>query len=95
MSNGAWLPIRCRDFYDVPRLVAVEHQGSGYLLDSPFDEEAGEYADHYTVYRLPGSATGRLDEPSWAELPAAGEARAKLASAYPVGSTWLIRRRFV
>ncbi len=64
--------MRYRDFYDLPRLVAVEYRGCLYLLDSPFDDQTDDYADHYTVYRLPGRLVARLDDPTWADLPSAG-----------------------
>ena len=46
-----WLPIRYVDFYDVPRLFAVESEPV-LLFDSPFDEEEDEYVDSYRVSRL-------------------------------------------
>lgn len=68
VSAGSWLPVRYRDFYDLPRLVAVEYRGRAYLFDSPFDDEVDDYADCYTVYRLPENLVGRLDDSSWEGL---------------------------
>lgn len=53
----AWLNIiEYGDFYDVPHCVVVEHEGSLYAFDCPFDEHADDYAADYTVYRLAVSA---------------------------------------
>jgi hypothetical protein len=73
MSAEDWLSLQYRDFYDVPRVVAVEYHGHVYLFDAPFDDEIDDYADHYTIYRLPASAVARLDAPSWEGLPSLGE----------------------
>ena len=73
MSAEGWLAVRYRDFYDVPRLVAVEYRGRVYLLNSPFDEEIDEYADHYTIHRLHDRAVAQLDAPSWEGVASAGE----------------------
>ena len=69
MNQGTWLPLRYRDFHDVPRLVAVEYRGRVYLLDSPFDDAIDDHSEHYTVFRLPASAVARLDDGSWEGLP--------------------------
>lgn len=63
-----WLPIRYRDFYDVPRAFVVEHAGEVYLFDSPFDDRADEYPDHYKVYRLELESSASLDIASWTDL---------------------------
>jgi len=81
MSVGSWLPIRYRDFYDVPRLVVVKYHGCLYIFDSPFDDELDDYADHFTVYRQPESAIARLDDPSWAGLSSGGEEVGRVAVA--------------
>ena len=73
MTTGTWLPMRYRDFYDVPRLVAVEYHGRVYLFDSPFDDRLDDYADEYAVYRLPKAEVASLDNPSWEGLVAASE----------------------
>jgi len=64
----SWIPIRYRDFHDVPRAIVAEHDGSTIFLDCPFDDLADEYPDVYRVYRLdPARATG-LGERSWVDL---------------------------
>jgi hypothetical protein len=68
-----WLPIRYRDFYDVPHLVLVEHGGALYLLDGQFDEELDDYPDEYGVYRLPDDLRPALDTMSWVDLAHHGE----------------------
>jgi hypothetical protein len=68
----AWLPIRYRDFYDIPRAIIVEYRGQVYLLDSPYEDEADEYSDQFTVYRLPSELARSLDEISWENLGALG-----------------------
>lgn len=74
MTPPAWLPIRYRDFYDVPRLVVFERNDELFLLDSAFDDEADEYSETFTVYRLPAAARALLDADSWANLSGMGEA---------------------
>ena len=72
MNASEWLPLRYRDFHDVPRLLAVELDGVAYLLDCPFDDTVDEYLSEYTVYRLPDSVKPRLADASWLELPSLG-----------------------
>jgi hypothetical protein len=61
------ISFKYRDFYDVPRLIAVECQGQLILLDSPFDESKDEYSDFYTVFLLPADV--RVPESgSWEHL---------------------------
>lgn len=72
MTPG-WLPIQYRDFYDIPRMLVVEHANRLYLFDAPFDDGAGEYADQYTVYRLPESSRNTLKRDSWLDLASMGE----------------------
>jgi hypothetical protein len=50
MTN--WLPIRYREFWDVPRIFLVSYLGQTYLFDCPFDEAIEDYPDHYRVYSL-------------------------------------------
>lgn len=59
------LPIRYRDFYDVPRAFLVERAAKVYFFDSPFDEQLDEYAKTYTVYRLDGTITDFTDSRDW------------------------------
>jgi hypothetical protein len=62
------LPIRYRDFYDVPRAIVVEYRGALYLLDSLFDPDINAYETVYTVYRLPDELRERIDDMSWTDL---------------------------
>ena len=72
MTTDAWLPIRYRDFYDVPRAFVVEHRGSIYLFDCPFDDNADEYPAHYRVYRLSEHFMSSLDKGTWSDLAKEG-----------------------
>ena len=69
----ALTPIRYADFHDVPRLFALDHAGSLYLFDCPFNERADEYADRYTVYRIPVATLASTTPTAWSELLGAGE----------------------
>lgn len=79
MTESSWLPIKYRDFYDVPRLVVVEWRGDLYMLDSPFDEGQDDYTDVFTVYRLPADAREAVAEDSWDDLPGSGVALGQIA----------------
>lgn len=69
MSAEQWLPIRYRDFYDVPRMFVLAQSGQVYLFESPFEEQRDEYANDYTVYRLPVDAERWIDDlVDWSEL---------------------------
>lgn len=81
MNTTLWLPIRYRDFYDVPRAFVVEYEGSLYLFDCPFDSHADEYPPNYSVYRLPSASVGSL-EGSWEGLSIQG----RLLRELPVSS---------
>jgi hypothetical protein len=72
MTSSNWLPFRYRDFHDVPRLIAVKHKGRTYLFDSPFDDNADDFRDEYTVYLLPDEVVLDLEAESWAHLPSVG-----------------------
>ena len=74
-----WLPMRYRDFYDIPRAIVVERGGRTYLLDSPFDDELSEYADDCSVYELPAAVAEQLDEIAWTDL----EHRGRLVGTVP------------
>ncbi len=65
---GSWLPIRYREFYDIPRAVVVDWQGVLYLLDCPFDFEVSEYPSHYDVYTLPRDLLDEIEVMSWTDL---------------------------
>jgi len=67
-----WVPIRYRDFYDVPRAFVAEHEGAKYFFDCPFDEALDEYPDRYRVYRLALGANTEVQEASWEGLAKEG-----------------------
>lgn len=69
-SPVSWLPIRYRDFHDVPRAFIVEHEGAAYLFDCPFDDEADEYPPYYRVYHLDPAAP--VDAGDWTGLASHG-----------------------
>lgn len=48
---GDWLRIRYGEFWDVPRLFAVEHEPP-LLFSCRFSDMVDEYADSYDVYRI-------------------------------------------
>lgn len=66
--TDVWLPIRCRDFYDIPRAVVVEREGELLLLDCIFDSELDGYEENYTVYKLPPDLREDIDRISWTDL---------------------------
>lgn len=68
-----WIPIRYRDFHDVPRAFVIEHEEGLLFFDSPFDERRDEYPDHYRVYRLARELSVVLDAGSWEGLARRGE----------------------
>ena len=69
----SWLPIKYRDFYDVPRVFVVESGDRYYLFDSVFDSEADEYSTDYAVYRLSANTGSRIDEiRDWRSLSSEG-----------------------
>ena len=72
-APDGWLPMRYRDFYDVPRLVVVEFGDELYLFDSPFDDSVDDYLGAYTVRRLPPDAREIVDDDSWDPLDGLGE----------------------
>lgn len=55
-----WAPIRCREFWDVPRIFLVSYGGKCFLFDCAFDETTEDFPDSYQVYQIP--------EPSEEEL---------------------------
>jgi hypothetical protein len=67
------LPIRYRDFYDVPRAIVVELDGALYLFDCRFDPELDDYEGQYIVYRLPEDLSDDLERMSWTDLDHRGQ----------------------
>lgn len=64
--TGEWLPIRYRDFYDVPRLIAVQMADRTYLLDCRFDDDLDDYPDTYQIYVL--ESLDALQDADWSNL---------------------------
>jgi hypothetical protein len=63
-----WLPIRYRDFYDVPRAFVIEHAGCVFFFDCPFSESDDDYSEDYLVCRVSDELRDRIDAISWADL---------------------------
>ena len=42
------------EFYDVPRMIIVNHGGLKLLLDCKFDESLDDYSAAYRVYVIQG-----------------------------------------
>ncbi len=55
-----WLPIRYRDFWDVPRIFLVQLEGQSILFDCRFDEVKEDYPDRYQIYLLPALTESEL-----------------------------------
>lgn len=73
VTTAKWLPIRYREFHDVPRAIVVEYRGDLYFLSCLFDEEIDDYPEHFSVYRLPEDANDWLDDISdWSDLTSKG-----------------------
>jgi len=58
-----------RDFYDVPRMIVLNHNGRKILLDCKFDDVLEEYPPTYKVYILP-QGINEFGETSWESMPA-------------------------
>ncbi|MBI3437578.1 MAG: hypothetical protein HY054_02795 [Proteobacteria bacterium] len=41
--SSEWLPIRYRDFWDLPRAFSVDYDGKTYFFDCPFNESIDDY----------------------------------------------------
>jgi hypothetical protein len=61
------LQIQYRDFYDVPRMFVVVHDGSQYLFEGSFDDQLDDYPDEYRVFLLPNLTQDQLSG-SWTDL---------------------------
>jgi hypothetical protein len=73
VTRMSWLPIKYRDFYDIPRAFVVEWKGDIYFFDCPFDAQADEYPDEYTVYRLRAETVQNLEDIPWGNPSGPGE----------------------
>jgi hypothetical protein len=72
LTQGRWLPMVYRGFYDIPRMVAVTLGETTYLLHCPFDESLDDYSPYFDVYQLPAGLEDLQREPAWDELPRMG-----------------------
>ena len=63
--TARWIPIRYREFYDVPRAFVTTHEGRTFLFDCTFSEELDEYLAEYAVYRLGDEIRDGIDSISW------------------------------
>jgi hypothetical protein len=68
-----WTSIRYADFWDVPRVFALEHDDSLYVFYCPFDEQTDDYALRYTVYRIPETTLSSVSDGAWQALIDSGE----------------------
>ena len=66
--KGRSLPIRYRDFYDIPRAVVVEYERTLYFLDCPFHPDLDDYDEYYTIYLIPDDLREAVDSMSWTDL---------------------------
>ena len=62
-----WLPIRYREFYDVPRVFIAVYNREQYLFDCSFDDALDDYPDAYRVLKLPELSESVLSG-SWEHL---------------------------
>lgn len=85
--------IQYRDFYDVPRIFLLRHDGHLLLLDSPFDDDTDEYSASYDVYLMPELSQDTL-EGSWTHLR---ESASRLLGRIPVAAVEFdaTRRKYV
>jgi len=62
-----WLPIRYREFWDVPRSFLVRFRGRLFLFESLFDDALDDYPPRYKVHLMPDLAEDEL-KGSWEHL---------------------------
>lgn len=62
-------PITYRDFYDLPRIFLVTHEGLRFLFDCKFDDDFDDYPDFYKVFLMPPLQARDLNG-SWDQLSA-------------------------
>lgn len=73
MNDVCWLPIRYRDFYDVPRMFVVESQSKVFLFDCAFDVQTDDYPTRYIVYQLQADSIESVHmNDDWRALPKKG-----------------------
>ena len=64
------VPFTYSGFYDVPRCIAFEYNGTSFLLQSWFDEEADEYPAFYSAYSVDMPIDDLLKKERWSSPPA-------------------------
>jgi hypothetical protein len=57
---GGFVPIKYRDFYDIPRLFLVETNALCVLFDGRFDPAIDDYSPVYEVHLLPMPTASEL-----------------------------------
>jgi hypothetical protein len=72
VTSMSWLPIRYREFYDIPRLFVIEQGGWFYCFECRFDDSLGEYPSSYRVYHLDPTLSAEIDADSWEGLASKG-----------------------
>lgn len=72
MRSQGWLPIRYRDFHDIPRAFVVEAGGETLLFDCAFNADLDEYPTDYRVFRLEERVIPELHSISWTDLQSQG-----------------------
>jgi len=78
----AWVKIRYRDFYDIPRAIVVERRNHLYLFDCLYSYEIDDYDPDYSVYELPDELRDQLDAGmSWTDLGHRGKRLGSVATA--------------
>jgi hypothetical protein len=66
--TGKWLPIKYREFYDVPRAIVVAYGEKIYFFNCVFDSMLDEYSECYKVYGLRRDAVNTITAPAWVGL---------------------------
>jgi hypothetical protein len=66
--SETWLPIRYREFYDIPRAFVVEFQGASYFFDCPFNEDLDNHETEYSIYKITEELCDRIDSISWTDI---------------------------
>jgi hypothetical protein len=67
-GHDVWIPILCRDFYDIPRAFLVEHAGELLFFDCPFDDALDDYRNEFTVYCVDEQFRDHIDRVPWTDL---------------------------
>ena len=81
MKESIQVPIRYREFHDLPRAIVVEFERGVYFLDCKFDADIDDYSQFFDVFKLTGVEMGELDGLDWSSLSERGEQIGKVAVA--------------